>query len=99
LPWRHVESGRAAARAYSRPCEEFAADFVLVARRHLEPVEFELFRLHYVLGGDWRLCDRKLKLGQTRIFQLFYRIEQRLGRVFTELRPCPLYPLREYFAS
>jgi hypothetical protein len=32
-------------------------------------------------------------------FHSIYRIEQRLGRVFAELEPYALYPLREYFSG
>jgi hypothetical protein len=32
-------------------------------------------------------------------FHAVYRIEQRLGRVFAELQPYPLFPLNEYFGG
>jgi len=32
-------------------------------------------------------------------FHNIYRIEQKLGRAFAELKPFPLYPLDEYFGG
>jgi hypothetical protein len=32
-------------------------------------------------------------------FHLVYSIENRLGRVFAELAPYPLYPVAEYFSG
>ncbi|MGA2773687.1 MAG: hypothetical protein ABSG26_23035 [Bryobacteraceae bacterium] len=32
-------------------------------------------------------------------FHAVYRIEQRLGRIFAELQPYPLFPLNEYFGG
>ena len=32
-------------------------------------------------------------------FHAVYKIEERLGRTFAELRPYPLFPLHEYFSA
>ncbi|MCS7043447.1 MAG: hypothetical protein N2036_05905 [Bryobacteraceae bacterium] len=77
--------------------EEYIADFYLVSRRHLTPEEWEVFRYHFLLGADSRLCTRKLKIDRGQFFHMVYRIEAKLGRVFRELQPYSLYPLDEYF--
>jgi hypothetical protein len=43
-------------RAYSRKREEFMADFVIVSRRTLEDLEYGIFRSHFLLGADFKLC-------------------------------------------
>ena len=86
-------------RTYSRKREEYMADFCLVTRRTLEEFEYKLFRYHYLLGADWRLCCRQLKMERGVFFHLVYSIENRLGRVFAELTPYALYPVSEYFAG
>ena len=73
------------------------ADFVLIAKRALNPPEHRLFRYHFLLGADWRLCCQQLKVEKGQFFHAVYRIEQKLGRLFRELQPYPLYPLDEYF--
>ena len=85
--------------AWGRRNEEYVADFLLVAKRALSEEDYKLFRYHYVLGADWRLCCRKLGLEKGRFFHLVYRIQTQLGRVFRELQPYALYPLREYFTA
>jgi hypothetical protein len=79
--------------------EEYMADFCLVSRRVLDETQHRIFRYHYLLGADWRLCCRKLNLDRGDFFHEVYRIEAKLGRAFVELEPYPLYPLREYFNS
>jgi hypothetical protein len=73
------------------------ADFCLVSRRALDDFEHRIFRYHHLLGADWRLCCRQLHMDRGDFFHAVYRIEQKLGRVFAELEPYSLYPLREYF--
>jgi hypothetical protein len=92
-------SGRRSRRASwgGRKNEEFAADFYLISKRCLTEEEFRIFRYHFLLGADWRLCCRKLKLDRGEFFHSVYRIEQRLGRAFREMRPFALYPVDEYF--
>jgi hypothetical protein len=50
-----------------------------------------------LLGADWKLCSRKLGIDRGNFFHAVYRIEQKLGRVFRELEPYPLFPVDEYF--
>ena len=84
---------------WSRKNEEFIADFTLVSRRVLNEFEHRIFKFHFLLGADWRLCCRKLGMDRGNFFHEVYRIEQRLGRVFRELQPYGLYPLDEYFGG
>jgi hypothetical protein len=79
--------------------EEYMADFCLVSKRALEPLEYDIFRCHFLLGADWRLCCRRLKLDRGSFFHHLYRIEQKLGRVYRELQPHALFPLDEYFGG
>jgi hypothetical protein len=91
--------GRDGRRTYSRKREEYLADFCLVSRRVLDDYEHRIFRFHFVLGADWKLCCRQLQMDRGTFFHAVYRIEQRLGRVFAELEPYALYPLSEYFGG
>lgn len=89
--------GRDGRRLYERPVEDYIADFLLVSRRYLDELEYRIFRFHFLLGADWRLCCRRLKIEKGPFFHSVYRIQQRLGRVFSELRPFALYPVQDYF--
>ncbi len=89
--------GKQRPSTWGRKDEEFIADFTLVARRSLDEFENRLFRYHFLLGADWRLCTRQLDLDRGNFFHAVYRIEQKLGRVFRELEPYPLFPVDEYF--
>jgi hypothetical protein len=79
--------------------EEFIADFCLVSRRTLTEREHRIFKYHYLLGADWKLCCRKLNIDRGSFFHDVYRIEQKLGRTFRELQPHALFPVDEYFNS
>jgi hypothetical protein len=89
--------GRQRPLTWGRKDEEYIADFCLVSRRNLEDFEYRLFRYHFLLGADWKLCCRRLGLDRGNFFHAVYRIEQKLGRVFRELEPYSLFPLDEYF--
>src|SRR5262245_13512047 len=90
-------SGRQRPGTWGRKDEEYIADFCLVARRALTDFEHRLFRYHFLLGADWKLCSRGLGIDRGNFFHAVYRIEQKLGRVFRELQPYALFPLDEYF--
>jgi len=89
--------GRSRPSTWGRKDEEYIADFCLVSRRALDEFEHRLFRYHFVLGADWKLCTRKLGIDRGNFFHAVYRIEQKLGRVFREIEPYPLFPVDEYF--
>src|SRR5260370_31942488 len=73
------------------------ADFCLVSRCVLDEEDHRLFRFYFLLGADWQLCARRLKMDRGNFFHAIYRIERTLGRAFSEIQPYPLYPLDEYF--
>lgn len=79
--------------------EEYMADFVLIARKTLDEFEYWLFKYHYLLGADWKLCCRQLKMDRGAFFHSVYRLQQKLGRAYREVEPYPLYPLDEYFGG
>jgi len=91
--------GKEAGWTYSRKREEFMADFCLVSRRTLDGLEYRIFKSHFLLGADWKLCCRQLGLERGTFFHAVYRIQQKLGRTFAELEPFPLYPLDDYFGG
>lgn len=84
---------------WGRKDEEYIADFCLISKRILDESEYRIFRFHYLLGADWKLCCRQMKMDRGNFFHSLYRIQQKLGRVFRELQPYGLYPLDEYFAG
>ncbi|MBV8551494.1 MAG: hypothetical protein JOY54_09355 [Acidobacteriaceae bacterium] len=79
--------------------EEFIADFCLVAKRTLSDREHRVFKFHFLLGADWKLCCRRLNIDRGTFFHEVYRIEQKLGRTFRELEPYALFPVDEYFSG
>ncbi len=91
--------GRHRTFTYGRKDEEYVADFILVSRRTLTPEEYRIFKYHFLLGADWKLCCRKLNMSRGNFFHAVYRIEEKLGRVFRELEPYSLFPLDEYFST
>lgn len=92
-------SGKESRVVYGRKTEEFMADFCLISRRTLTPMEYDVFRFHFLLGADWKLCCCRLHIDRGTFFHTVYRIEQKLGRVFRELEPYSLFPLDEYFGG
>jgi predicted DNA-binding protein (UPF0251 family) len=82
---------------WSRPREEYCADFELLARRVLNAAELRLFRLHELEGVQWPDAAPRLGLSRGNFFHAVYRVEERLGRAFSETRPYGLYPVDEYF--
>ncbi len=92
-------SGKDNRISYGRKTEEYIADFCLVSKNALTSLEYDIFRFHYLLGADWKLCSWRLQLDRGTFFHLIYKIEQKLGRVFRELQPHSLFPLDEYFGG
>jgi hypothetical protein len=84
---------------WGRKDEEYCADFHVVSKKTLTPVEWQIFTYHYLLGAEWNLCCRRLGLDRGNFFHSVYRIEAKLGRVFRELQPFGLFPLDEYFSG
>ncbi len=90
-------TARGGRRVWGRKDEEYVADFTLVSRRSLTAEEYRLFSFHFLLAADWRLCCRRLNMDRGNFFHSVYRIEQKLGKIFRELKPYALFPLDEYF--
>jgi hypothetical protein len=67
--------------------EEFIADVHLVAKRTLTLEDFKLFRYHYCLGADVKLCAAPLGIEREACVQRRQAIEARLGQVFRDMRP------------
>ncbi len=92
-------AGRNARRCWGRRDEEYVADFHLVTKRSLDEAEYKIFKFHFLLGADWKLCCRQLNMDRGTFFHAVYRIQQKLGRIFRELEPFALFPLDEYFGG
>ena len=74
-------------------------EFCLVSRRVLEEHEHRIFRFSFLLAADWKLCCRQLHMQRGSFFHALYRVEEKLGRAYAELRPYALFPLDEYFSG
>jgi hypothetical protein len=94
-----IVGGKDSRQTWGRKDEEFIADFCLISKRTLDEFEYKIFRFHFLLGADWKLCCRQLKIDRGTFFHAVYRIQQKLGRVFREIQPYSLYPLDEYFGG
>jgi len=92
-----LHSGPNRRGTWGRKDEEYIADFTAIAKRVLDEVEYRIFRFHFLLGADWRLCTRQLKLDRGSFFHVVYRIENKMGRTLRELEPYSLFPVDEYF--
>lgn len=91
--------GEQSRRTYSRKREEFMADFCLISRRVLDEPEHIIFRFHFLLGADWKLCCQRFRIDRGTFFHHVYRIQEKLGRAFAEIEPYALFPLDEYFSG
>jgi len=84
---------------WARPREEYRADFELLARRSLDGWHYAIFRLHFLEGLDWRACCAQLQMERGNFFHSVYRIEERLGRAYSEAVPYALFPVCDYFSQ
>jgi hypothetical protein len=79
---------------------DFAADFCLIAKRILtNPLDYMVFKFHFLLGAECALCCKRLGLNRGQFFHGVYGIEHKLGRAFVETKPFGLYPVAEYFGG
>ena len=97
LDW--ATGGANGRRSYGRKIEEYIADFCNTARRILQDGDYQIFRAHFILGANWRLCCRQLKMEKGNFFHRVYRIMSILGREFAEMQPYHLFPVDEYFGA
>ena len=98
-PTLSTTSGTQGYRVWGRKDEEYMADFYLLAKRNLDEDDFRIFRFHFLLGADWRMCCRRLNMDRGNFFHAVYRIQQQMGKVFRETQPFALFPLDEYFGG
>lgn len=92
-------AGRQRKSVWGLKNEEYIADFCLLARRTLTENEYRIFKFHFLLGADWKLCCRKLGMDRGNFYHAVYRLQQKLGRAFRETMPYPLFPTDEYFSG
>lgn len=92
-------NGKSSRITWARKEEDYLADFCLVSKRSLNAFEYDVFRFHFLLGANWKLCCRRLQIDRGTFFHAVYRVQQKLGRIFRELKPYSLYPLDEYFGG
>jgi len=91
--------GKDTRRTYVRMDEDYICDFSNISRHALTSYEYNIFRYHFLLGADWRLCCRQMKVERGDYFHTLYRIQRKLGRAFREMEPYALFPVDEYFGS
>jgi hypothetical protein len=70
---------------------EYCADFCLIAKRVLTPIQHAVFDHRYVRGGHWKLCP--LKLSHRLYYYRCDQVEAILGKTFRTLEPYPLFPV------
>lgn len=85
-------------RSWTRPREEYRADFELIAHRTLDTRHYAVFRLHFLAGLDWKACCTQLRMDRGNFFHSVYRIEQQLGRAYRVSMPYALFPVYDYFS-
>lgn len=88
---------------------EYAADFILLARRALagHPVEMAIFEAYHLAGLEWfeaakranRACLMPRQLTRGAFFSTAYRAEAQVGKTIVGTRPYSLFPPRVYFAG
>ena len=96
---RSGRGARGKSGAWGLPSAEFLADVQLTARRELGhlPIEWFVWRFHFLLGADWKLCCRRLGVDRGIFFHSVYRVQTVMGRAWAESHG--LYPLDEYFGG
>jgi hypothetical protein len=97
VSWDYFAAG--GRRVMARKKEEYMADFYLIAKRTLGPLELRVLRFYHLLGADWKLCSRRLGMDRGSFFHVVYRLEEKLGKAYAETEPYPLYPISEYFGG
>jgi hypothetical protein len=77
---------------------EFVADAESIARRALTPLQWIIFKQHYLLGRKAQEVSRLVGLTRENgYFHAVERVEKIAGRAFAETRPYPVWPVAEYF--
>jgi hypothetical protein len=73
---------------YNRKDQEYAADFMGIARRALSDDDYRLL-VRYLMIGD--------EPSNAPYFARLRSVQTKLGQAFVETEPYPLYPVRLYF--
>lgn len=94
-----IHSGPNRRGTWGRKDEEYVADFMAISRRALNDYEYKIFSFRFLLGADYHLCCRRLKMDRGSFHHEIYNIQEKLGQVFAELQPYALYPVHEYFSG
>ncbi|KKM81381.1 hypothetical protein LCGC14_1330400 [marine sediment metagenome] len=76
---------------------QYRADFYLIAKRELKRSDWDIFKLRYIRGWDWKRCTRALQIDRGLFFHRVYVVQEQLGQVYRELRPYALFPIDKYF--
>lgn len=80
---------------YSRPAEEYCAEFSLAARRALDQQDFRLFQHYFVFAIDARECAGILGLSQSSLRRAVARVERQVGAALKESSLLPT----QYFST
>ena len=92
-----IEVGNGAPNC-TRIDSEYCADFEGVAMRALPTPEMQdVFRYHFLAGGDWKFCVARMDVDKGRFFHLVYKVQELIGLRCATVQPHRLYPLDEYF--
>lgn len=94
-----TSDGKSSSMSFGRPREEYVADFEALAKRTLDARGMFILRCHLLYGAPWFEVAPKLGLNKGNFYHEVYRVRAKLGRVFRDVRPYPLYPLDEYFGG
>jgi hypothetical protein len=88
---------------------EYAADFILLARRALadRPIDLAVFEAYHIEARGWKdaapLVNGKLHpprpLNRGSFFHTVYRVESILGKAIVNARPYSIFPPADYFSG
>lgn len=79
--------------------ENFLADFILLAKHELSEQNFLIFILYHIQELSWSTIGAKLNMNRDETFRTIYRIEKKLGKVYSLMEPYSLWPLSSYFTK
>lgn len=63
--------------------------FLVTARHALSDYEYRWFRLHYVIGGDLKLCAAQFGINYTKANQLDFRVREKVGKAMMATKEAP----------
>jgi len=83
-------SSRERSFSWGRKDEEYMADFILLGRRTLSEFDFKLFRFHFLLGADWKLCCRRMGIDRGTFFHASIAFSRNSAGFFEKWNPTAL---------